>query len=114
MNARQKIERLGKWRTVLAGWQLGTRPKGDPESDAVRDHREQSLMLRAEVSALTMLLIAKGVFTAEELTEQLGVEADAYSEMLERRFPGFIATEHGISIDVVEGGETMARMNFKP
>lgn len=30
-----------KWRSLFAGWQLGTRPKGDPESDAVRDHREE-------------------------------------------------------------------------
>jgi hypothetical protein len=39
------LERLAKWRTLFAGWQLGTRPKGEPESDAVRDHREATLML---------------------------------------------------------------------
>lgn len=113
MTAREKIERYCKWRTILTGWQLGTRPKGDPEADALRDHREQSLLLRAEVSAVATLLIEKGIFTADEFTEQVGVEADAYSEMLERRFPGFKATEHGISIDTAEGAETMRRMNFK-
>ena len=33
---------LAKWRTLLAGWQLGTRPKGDPECDAVSDHGHKS------------------------------------------------------------------------
>jgi hypothetical protein len=54
---------LTKWRTIFAGWQLGTRPKGDPECDAVRDHRELSMILRAEVTAFTGLLREKGVFT---------------------------------------------------
>ena len=40
------FNRLCKWRTVLTGWQLGTRAKGDPEGDAVRDHREVTLLLR--------------------------------------------------------------------
>lgn len=31
---------LTKWRVLFTGWQLGTRPKGDPEGDAVREHRE--------------------------------------------------------------------------
>mgnify|MGYP001587156880 CR=1 FL=1 len=43
----QKINRLTKWRTLFTGWQLGTRAKGDPEGDAVRDHREVTILLRA-------------------------------------------------------------------
>lgn len=31
------LQRLGKWRTVFASWQLGTRSKNDPEAQAVRD-----------------------------------------------------------------------------
>ena len=57
------MNRLAKWRSVFAGWQLGTRQIGDPESDAVRDHREVTLLLRAEQSALVLLLIEKGIFT---------------------------------------------------
>jgi len=38
---------LAKWRAHFSGWQLGTRPKGDPEGDAVRDHREATILLRA-------------------------------------------------------------------
>lgn len=51
------VLRLTRWRTLFAGWQLGTRPKGDPECDAVADHRELSVLLRAEVTALTGLLL---------------------------------------------------------
>jgi hypothetical protein len=38
------LNRIAKWRTILAGWQLGTKPKGDPTCDAVRDHREATIM----------------------------------------------------------------------
>lgn len=94
------MERLGKWRMVFTGWQLGTRPKGDPEGDAVRDHRELSMALRADVNALTALLIEKKVFTAEEYTAQLQRECEHLCREYERRFPGFKATDNGISMNV--------------
>lgn len=46
------LNKLAKWRSVFAGWQLGTRLKEDPECQAVKDHREVTILLRAEVSAL--------------------------------------------------------------
>lgn len=100
------LNRLAKWRTVLAGWQLGTRPKGDPESDAVRDHREATLLLRAEVSALAALLIRKGIITAQELTEQSHGEAKHLCEAYARSFPGFEATDYGIQMDPARARET--------
>lgn len=56
------LNKLTKWRMVFAGWQLGTRPKGDPECDAVRDHREATMIQRVEISALSRLLIKKRHF----------------------------------------------------
>jgi hypothetical protein len=106
------IERLGKWRTVFAGWQLGTRPKGEPEGDAVRDHRELSMALRAEVSALTQLLIAKGVFTAREYTDQVQDEAQHLCRAYEQKFPGFKATDYGMEINAEIARDTMA--GWKP
>lgn len=106
------MERLGKWRTVFAGWQLGTRAKGDPESDAVRDHRELSMALRADVNALTGILIRKGVFTAEEYTAQLQEEAKHLCEEYERRFPGFKATDYGLEMNLQIARDTMA--GWKP
>jgi hypothetical protein len=96
---RSSLERLAKWRALFAGWQLGTRLTGDPESDAVRDHREVTILLRAELSALVVLLEKKGVFTAEEYSEALGAEAELLNQDYELRFPGVRATEIGLTFD---------------
>lgn len=101
------LERLCKWRVLLTGWQLGTRPKGDPECDAVRDHRELTLILRAEVSALTSLLIAKGVITAAEMSNQVEVEARHLCKSLADKFPGIVATDEGLVLSLPAAAETM-------
>ncbi len=93
------VQRLAKWRTIFTGWQLGTRPKGDPEADAVRDHREVTIILRAEVTALTGLLIEKGVFSADEYAAALDAEAILLSQDYEKRFPGVTAADDGLHID---------------
>jgi hypothetical protein len=93
------LNRVTKWRSLLAGWQLGTRLKGDPESDAVRDHREATILLRVEGSALVGLLIEKGVFTAEEWTDAVGREAVLLNANFEERFPGVTAHDYGLSFD---------------
>lgn len=109
MHYRAKLERLGKWRAVFAGWQLGTRPKGDPECDAVRDHREVTMMLRAEVNTLTRLCVEAGVFSPDAFTAELGDEADRLNDDYAAKFPGVEATEHGIAIvDVAKAAQTMA------
>jgi hypothetical protein len=101
------LNRVAKWRNTLAGWQLGTRLDTDGEFLAVRDQREGQMMLRIEVSALTALLIEKGVFTPREFTEQMIVEAEDFEAKLERKFPGFKATDMGMSIDIAKARETM-------
>jgi hypothetical protein len=100
------INRVCKWRTVFAGWQLGSRPKGDPESDAVRDHRELSILMRCEISAIIAMLVEKGIVTAEELGERTNVEAEILSKVYEKAFPGFKAEEFGLSIDPKVAAET--------
>lgn len=100
------LNRLGKWRTVLTGWQLGTREKGDAPSDAVRDHRETTLVLRTEMTAISALLIRKGVFTVEEFRAQAQEEARLLCEAYERRFPGFRATDYGMVIETEKARET--------
>lgn len=92
------LNRLAKWRTVLTGWQLGTRAKGDPEADAVRDHRESSLVMRAELTAVTAILVKKGIFTVEEFRDQVQEEARHLCELHKERFPGFEATDTGITM----------------
>lgn len=99
MTAIAALNRLAKWRVLFAGWQLGTRPKGDPECDAVSDHREATILMRAEVNAMTQLLIAKGVFTLEDWNNQIVTEAQFLNEAYEKQFPGAEATDIGMSFD---------------
>lgn len=99
------LNRLCKWRQVFAGWQLGTRPLGDPECDAVRDRREMLLLLRAEVTALTMLML-KQTCTMHEYEAQLETEANALDLMCQKRFPGFRATDTGMDINTALAADT--------
>ena len=106
MSSMAALNRLAKWRMVFAGWQLGTRPKGDPESDAVRDHREVTILPRAEMNALLGLLPRKGVLTGEEWSAALDREAEQLSKDYARRFPGFRATDSGMVMDAQQAAET--------
>jgi hypothetical protein len=100
------MNKLAKWRTVFVGWQLGTRMKGDPEGDALRDHREVTILLRAEVSALTALLLDKGVCSKEELQRALLEEARALDELFQERFPGISTSSAGVEFSA-RAAETM-------
>jgi hypothetical protein len=90
---------LGKWRVLFAGWQLGTRSKTDPECAAVRDHREATLMLRVEVTALCRVLREAEVIDFDFFLKVLEEEADMLCMALEERFPGVHATEEGLAFD---------------
>jgi len=107
VTAYKALNRLAKWRTVFAGWQLGTRAATDPECQAVRDHREATIILRAESSALIGLLVKKDIFTAEEWSIAIGDEADRLDADYARKFPGFESSEEGLVIDPVRARETM-------
>jgi hypothetical protein len=65
-NLMSTLKRLGKWRKIFVSWQLGTRSDTDSEAKALADHREATMLLRAESSAFVRLLIGKGVFTDSE------------------------------------------------
>lgn len=94
------LQRLCKWRMHFAGWLLGSRPKTDPQSQWARDNAEKLLVLRAEASALSRILIDRGVCTAEELTIQVGQEAVALTNAMEERWPGITTTDRGLSYDL--------------
>ena len=94
------LNKLCKWRQVLASWQLGTRPASDPECQAVRDTRELLLLLRTDVNALTTLLIEKGVFTVDEFTRQEDIEAGFLDKAMEQKFPGATTDLDGVHIDI--------------
>lgn len=106
------LEKLTKWRNVFASWQLGTRDKEDPENQAVKDHRELTILLRAEMNAVTKLLLDKGAFTAEEFTLQVLEEALHLDKQYEAQFPGFSTSELGVYIKLPEALETTR--NWRP
>ena len=112
--ARAALEKLAKWRKFFASWQLGTVPAADGRYKAVADHREVSILMRAELSALTGLLISKGTFTQEEFRGSLEREAKLLDHEYEERFPGWRSLPEGLSMKLPEAAETMRKMGFPP
>jgi hypothetical protein len=104
---RDAWERLCKWRQVFAGWQLGTRHANDAECQAVRDHREVTICLRAEVNALTRVLLEKGVISQQDLARLMAEEAEYLNAAYERKFPGMKADLSGITYTLPEAAQTM-------
>lgn len=103
------LNRVMKWRGVFAGWQLGTRTSGDPESQAVRDQRELLMLVRIELNALTACLIESGAITSRSFTEQVIVEAELLDKAYEDRFPGMRSTDAGMELfDLQKAQQTMA------
>jgi hypothetical protein len=94
------LNKLAKWRSIFAGWQLGTRQSGDSECDAVRDHREVTMFLRADTNSLLALLVKKGVFTEQEWLEALHAEAVQLDKDYESKFPGAKSTSYGMEFDI--------------
>ncbi len=111
------LQRLTKWRRVLAAWQLGSNAlTGDNAQvparvHAVRDHRELTLLMRAELSAFTALMVAKGVFTVDEFEAQLETEAMHLDVMHEQKFPGFVAGDDGITLNNPEALPTLRQFD---
>jgi hypothetical protein len=112
--AHRALNRLTKWRAFFAGWQLGTRSDKDGECRAVRDHREVTILLRAEVSALVGILFDKGIVTQAEWTQKLGEEAEALDAMYRDRFPGVESSDHGMVYDPAQSLKTMRSLGFPP
>lgn len=105
------LNRLAKWRQVFAGWHLGSTSGGEPGVQAMLDLREAVLLLRAELNAMTAVLIAKRAFSEEEWTAALTSEAVQLDKDLEKRFPGFRANDMGIAMDS-RAADTMKRLGF--
>jgi hypothetical protein len=108
------LDKLAKWRKFFASWQLGTTSAQDGRYKAVAQHRELSILLRAEQSALTGLLIRKGAFTQEEFRAALEAEAKRLDHDFEERYPGWRSTPDGMSMKMPEAAETMRKLGFPP
>jgi|GEM_PF-2040060 len=107
-------EKLGKWRSVLVGWIWGTRHRGQPGTQGMRDLMDARLVARIELSAIAALLIEKGVFTRTEFMAQVAIEAGELDAMYERLFEGYRTTDQGLSIDPNVAVKTNQRLGFPP
>lgn len=103
----ETLNKLAKWRSVFASWQLGTRSDTDAECNAVKDHREVTILMRAELSAIVALMMDKGLITVAEWEEYLERAALDLDKSYEQRFPGYESTAHGMSVDITRAHETM-------
>lgn len=108
------LEKLAKWRKFFASWQLGTVPASDGRYRAVASHRELSILLRAELSALEGLLLRKGVFAEEEWQAALEAEAKRLDRDYEETYPGWRSTVNGLSMTLPEAAGTMRDLGFPP
>lgn len=108
------LQTLTKWRKFFASWQVGTRPPTDGEYRAIVHHRELSILLRAEVSALRGLMVTKGVFTEDEWARALEAEAKQLNQDYARAYPGWAATDRGMNMKMPAALETMKRLGFPP
>lgn len=103
------LNRVAKWRSILTGRILGTKPITDPPTQGLRDLFEKVILLRVEVTALTGLMLEKRVFTEDEVRAAVAEEADYLNAMYELEWPGITATDDGIHIELPLGAETLAR-----
>ena len=109
------LNKLCKWRTVLAGWHIGTKSMTEPGTKAMRDLMDKWLVLRSETTALITLLIEQKVISAEDFSNQVRIEAAFLDEAMEKMFPGFKSFDGGIHItDVGLAEQTMQRLGFPP
>lgn len=111
---RAALEKLAKWRKFFASWQLGTVPAGRGEYRAVADHRELSILMRAEMTAVTGLLIRKGIFTQEEFRDALERSARQLDHEYEESYPGWRSLPDGLNMKLPEAVETMKKLGFPP
>jgi hypothetical protein len=111
---RAALEKLAKWRKFFASWQLGTVPAGDGRYKAVADHRELSILMRAELSAVTGLLVRKGIFTQEQFADALERSAKQLDHEYEESYPGWRSLPDGLSMKLPEAVETMKDLGFPP
>lgn len=91
------LDRVCKWRTILAGRVWGTSAK-TPQAKGRTDIFERLIILRVELNALTALLLESGVIPEERYLnaiERAAIDLDnAYAE----HFPGIRSSATGMVI----------------
>lgn len=98
-NYEDAMQRVVRWHTVLTGRVLGSRLEDDPQCKGYRDIFDKMILLRVEVTALTGLLLDKGIFTLDEFMEKCRTEAEELDKAYQLSFPGVRTILNGIVIE---------------
>lgn len=108
------MNRLNHWGMLLTGRIVGTLRSEDPRSKGYRDLFQKLLILRAEVTVLTGLLLelsdssGNQLISLTELQQRLVAEADKLCKDYEERFPGFRSTDDSLLVfDPEKAAEVM-------
>jgi hypothetical protein len=73
---------------------------------------EAMAALRAEVNALTKILLDAKIVDEDTLTRIVGEEAEYLSAAYEKKFPGAEPTDDGMTFDLAVWSETMKRLGL--
>lgn len=107
------LNKLCKWRTILAGWIWGTSARDAPGSQGQRDLMDARLVVRAETSAIVALLVEKKFITIDEFAKAVTKEAVELDRTLERTFAGMKSSTTGIVVfDIDIAQKTMNDLGF--
>jgi len=83
------------------------RAESPAQAEAVHDIFETTLLSRAQVNAITFLLLEKGVIDQKSFVARYQEECRWLCEQYEREFPGFRATDTGMQIHAALAALTM-------
>ena len=103
------LNRVAKWRRVFTGKMIGTGAEDDPLIVGMNDLQEARIVMRVELTALTDLLLKKGVFTQEQFADAMEREANTLNSAYTERFPGFEAQDDGMHMTMPAAMETMRK-----
>lgn len=80
------LQRLCKWRSVLVGRILGTRPLTDSQTKGMRDLFDKLNILKAEGRATASILVEREVITQAEFNERIRATLASQKEGVEDIF----------------------------
>ena len=96
---------VGSFVELCKGEPVGMLPVNYPGLRDVRDLIDQILYTRAEVNALTKLLVDAKLATVEQASAAMADNYEWFAQQKIKLWPGFKLTDGGIDIDVAGASE---------
>lgn len=101
------MQKLCKWRMLFCGKWMGTASRTNTQAQCIRDVFSQLVLVRAEVNAITKILVDKKVVSHEEFCQVTIKEVELLDESYKQEFPGFESTSYGVqSTDIKLAAKT--------